>query len=412
MREAVIPAPAERSERRAGESDFHVRFFDSLLKNHLIFNTSWEDPALDRVALQLSAEDRLVAISGAGCNVLDYLLAGAGEVHAVDLNPCQTALLELKVAAVRTLNYDAFFQLFGRGRSSFAREIYRERLREHLSPYACRWWDRHIGFFAGREWHQSFYYRGTAGFGARLIVGLVRALRNAWDNVEALLEARTLEEQRAVYESRLRDRLWTPWMKWFLSQPATLSLVGIPKSQHEEMLARYPSGAADYIRDCFETVVTRLPFKDNYFWRVYAQGFYAPTCCPEYLRRDNFERLRSALPRLRIHTRSLTEFLRDSDGGFTRFVLLDHMDWMHGKHLDSLAHEWTEILDKSAPGARAIYRSAACATPWLDPLEVRYRGRPARLGGLLRRHPMLAEELHARDRVHTYGSFHIVDLPA
>src|SRR5262245_46816144 len=124
MREAAILAATGLPERSAGEQDFHVRFFDSLLKHHLIFNTSWEDPALDRVALELSSEDRLVAISGAGCNVLDYLLAGAGEVHAVDLNPCQTALLELKVAAIRSLNYDAFFQLFGLGRSSFARDIY------------------------------------------------------------------------------------------------------------------------------------------------------------------------------------------------------------------------------------------------------------------------------------------------
>jgi S-adenosylmethionine-diacylglycerol 3-amino-3-carboxypropyl transferase len=201
-------------------------------------------------------------------------------------------------------------------------------------------------------------------------------------------------------------------MKWFLSQPATLSLVGIPKGQHEEMLARYPSGAADYIRDCFEAVVTRLPFRENYFWRVYAQGFYTPDCCPEYLRRENFERLKSALPRLKFHTGSLTDFLRGAQPGFTRFVLLDHMDWMGGNLRAALAEEWTEILDRAAPGARTIYRSAGCSTPWLDPLPVRFRGRPARLGGLLRHHSMLAEELHARDRVHTYGSFHIVDLPA
>src|SRR5262249_17582345 len=148
------------------------------------------------------------------------------------------------------------------------------------------------------------------------------------------------------------------------------------------------------------------------FWRVYVQGVYTPDCCPEYLRRENFERLRSALPRLRIHTGSLTGVLRNSGGGFTRFVLLDHMDWMGGTLRVALAEEWTEILDKAAPGARTIYRSAGCTTPWLDPLQVRFRGRPARLGTLLERNSTLAEELHARDRVHTYGSFHIVDLPA
>jgi S-adenosylmethionine-diacylglycerol 3-amino-3-carboxypropyl transferase len=244
------------------------------------------------------------------------------------------------------------------------------------------------------------------------MVALMRGLRNFWTAAEALLEARTVDEQRDIYESRIRDRLWSPWMRWFLSQPATLSLVGVPKGQHEEMLARYPSGAADYIRDCFEAVVTRLPFQDNYFWKVYARGFYTPECCPEYLKRGNFARLKTSVDRLSIHTRSLTEFLRDSSSGFTRFVLLDHMDWMNGKLRPALADEWTQILGKAAPGARVIYRSAGLSTPWLDPLSVRFRGRSERLGDLLRRHSEWADTLHARDRVHTYGSFHIVDLPA
>jgi S-adenosylmethionine-diacylglycerol 3-amino-3-carboxypropyl transferase len=412
MTQAVCGASLPRAGATEREGGFHVRFFDSLLKHHLIFNTSWEDPALDRQALQLTPKDRVLAIAGAGCNVLDYLLAGAGEVHAVDLNPCQTALLELKVAALRTLCYEEFFELFGRGRSAFAREMYEDVLRRELEGFARRWWDRHIDFFGGRAWHQSFYYRGTAGFGAKIVVRLVRGLRNVWDAVEALLDARSIDEQREVYESKLRDRLWSPWMKWFLSQPATLSLVGIPRGQYEEMLARYPSGAADYIRDCFETVVTRLPFQDNYFWRVYALGRYTPTCCPEYLKRENFEPLRELLGRLRIHTRTLTEHLDAAEPGYTRFVLLDHMDWMRGSLREALADEWTGILEKAAPGSRVIYRSAGRTTPWLDPLLVRYRGRREALGGLLRRHPDWADALHARDRVHTYGSFHIVDVPA
>jgi S-adenosylmethionine-diacylglycerol 3-amino-3-carboxypropyl transferase len=412
MTQAICDAAPPATGAQPGERDFHVRFFDSLLKHHLIFNTSWEDPALDRVALQLGPGDRLVAITGAGCNVLDYLLAGAGEVHAVDMNPCQSALLELKVAALRCLSYEDFFELFGRGRSAFAREMYHDSLRSGLGEFSRRWWDRHLDFFDGRAWHQSFYYRGTAGFGAKIVLGLVRGFRPVWGAVEALLEARTIDEQREVYESRLRDRLWSPWMRWFLSQPATLSLVGVPKGQHEEMLARYPSGAADYIRDCFETVVTRLPFQDNYFWRVYARGHYTPECCPEYLKRENFNLLKAAVGRLRIHTRSLTEYLRASPPGFTRFVLLDHMDWMRGKHRAALAEEWSEILGKAAPRARVIYRSAGRTTPWLDPLTVRHRGRAERLGGLLERHSEWADSLHARDRVHTYGSFHIVDLPA
>lgn len=412
MREAACGISTPAVERRPETGGFHVRFFDSLLKHHLIFNTSWEDPALDRVALNLGPHDRVLVITGAGCNVLDYLLAGAGEIHAVDMNPCQNALLELKIAGIRTLSHDEFFSLFGNGGGDRARDLYFDAMRPELGPSARRYWDRHIEFFEGRGWRQSFYYRGTAGFAARLFVALVHGLQQLRRPVEALLAAGTVEQQKRVYDAHLRDKLWTPWMKWFLSQPSTLSLIGIPRGQHEEMLARYPRGAADYIRECFEAVVTELPFQDNYFWRVYFEGRYAPACCPEYLKRGNFARLRSLVDRIRIETSTITDYLQGSEDRFTRFVLLDHMDWLSGRLRHQLADEWSAILETAAPNARAIFRSAGRTTPWLDDLQVRFRGRERRLDDLLRRQPRLAGELHARDRVHTYGSFHIVDLPA
>jgi S-adenosylmethionine-diacylglycerol 3-amino-3-carboxypropyl transferase len=166
-----------------------------------------------------------------------------------------------------------------------------------------------------------------------------------------------------------------------------------------------------FVRDAVETVLCELPFHDNYFWRVYLQGFYTPDCCPEYLKRDNFERLRALMPRLHVHTMTVTRFLHQVQPGLTRFVLLDHMDWMSCSNPQALAEEWTALLASAAPGARAIFRSAGLRVNWLDHLKVRHRGRERALGELLRYHPDLAASLHARDRVHTYGSFHIADLP-
>jgi S-adenosylmethionine-diacylglycerol 3-amino-3-carboxypropyl transferase len=409
--EATCEAVRPPRERTSAQGGFHVRFFNALLRHHLIFNTCWEDPALDRVALELTSSDRLLVITSAGCNVLDYLLAGAGEIHAVDVNPCQNALLELKIAGLRTLSYKDFFQLFGRGRSNGAREMYQDSLRKELGPFARGYWDRRIDFFEGQGWQQSFYYRGTTGFFARLAVALVVGFQNLREPIQALLEARTVEEQRRIYETRLRHRLWTGWIRWFLSQPTTLSILGIPRGQYEEMVARYPGGPADYIRESFEAVLTQLPFQNNYFWRVYFQGFYTPECCPEYLKPANFNRLRSELHRIRIHTTTVTECVRRSGVVFTRFVLLDHMDWMKGRLREALSEEWNTLLEKAAPRARAIFRSAGQSVPWLEELPVSYRGRPARLGSLLEPRRALAADLHARDRVHTYGSFHIVDLP-
>ena len=71
------------------------RVFDIIYSRSLVYNTCWEDPAVDRRALEIARSDTMLAITSAGCNVLDYALAGAARVHAVDANPRQNALLEL-----------------------------------------------------------------------------------------------------------------------------------------------------------------------------------------------------------------------------------------------------------------------------------------------------------------------------
>ena len=72
-----------------------------------------------------------------------------------------------------------------------------------------------------------------------------------------------------------------------------------------------------------------MPLRDNYFWRVYLTGQYTPDCCPEYLRPANFARLKAGLvDRVSIHHTSVAGYLEKHDEPISRFVLLDHMDWL------------------------------------------------------------------------------------
>src|SRR5262245_54121001 len=176
------------------------RIFKLVHRRNLIYNTCWEDPALDRVALALGPTDRVMVITSAGCNALDYLLAGAGEVNAVDVNPIQNALLELKTAAIRELDYESFFELFGSGRTPRARQMYDDALRRRLSQAAREYWDKHLGFFSGKGWRKSFYYRGTAGLLAKLMLINIRLMHRLGDPIRELLASKTLEEQRELYE--------------------------------------------------------------------------------------------------------------------------------------------------------------------------------------------------------------------
>src|SRR5436190_3806574 len=168
------------------------RIFNLVHRNNLVYNTCWEDPRLDRVALELKPSDRVLVITSAGCNALDYALAGAGRVYAVDMNPRQNALLELKRAAIKRLDYGDFFHMFGNGYLPHGKKIYRGTLRNDLDDWARGYWDKKFKFFTNPK--RSFFFRGTSGAFARIIRFYIDRWVKVRPAVDAILAAQTLEE--------------------------------------------------------------------------------------------------------------------------------------------------------------------------------------------------------------------------
>ena len=410
-------------------------WFRCVHRSNLIYNACWEDPRVDRVALELGPTDTVLVITSAGCNALDYVLDNPAHVFAVDVNPWQNALLELKIAGIRGLDYQTFFSLFGQGRLEEWRDVYgscllpdvllavrQGRLEEWrdvygsclrplLSGRARRYWDRHGSFFSGSGWRDSLYFRGTVGMFARLVNHYIDHHAKLRDQVEHLLNANSVDEQRALYDEVFRNRFWRRWLRWVMARDATLSLLGVPLAQRRQIDADYPGGIVQFIEDRVETVFARLPLADNYFWRVYLTGQYTASCCPEYLKPEGFARLQEGLvDQVSAHTDSISGFLQRHPVTISRFVLLDHMDWLWARYQPMLTEEWQQICQRAAPGARILWRSAGLQTEFVDCVAIDVNGRSRRVGELLCYHRAWAQRLHAIDRVQTYGSFCIADL--
>ena len=151
---------------------------------------------------------------------------------------------------------------------------------------------------------------------------------------------------------------------------------------------------------------------DNYFWQLCFRGQYLPDCCPEYLKPDNFKALKAGLvDKISVHTATVTAFLQQKTQlPITRFVLLDHMDWLVTHDRVALTEEWQAIVQQSGPTARILFRSASPYFTALDEINIQYNNNSYPLSSLLTYHRSLAAELHECDRVHTYSSFTIADL--
>jgi len=144
----------------------HDLIFHHVHGGQLIYNACWEDPRIDRQLLELRRDSRVVMITSAGCNALDYLLDGPAEIHAVDVNPRQNAVLELKCALIRRGEFADLFEFFGIGSHERYKAVYRA-VRAGLSESARDFWDAKISYFDPRSLKKSFYYHGAAGVAAR-----------------------------------------------------------------------------------------------------------------------------------------------------------------------------------------------------------------------------------------------------
>jgi S-adenosylmethionine-diacylglycerol 3-amino-3-carboxypropyl transferase len=229
-------------------------------------------------------------------------------------------------------------------------------------------------------------------------------------DVHDILNAQTMDEQREIWH-RLREKLWSRKVKFLMNRDTTLSLLGVPLSQRKQIETQYEGGVVKFVQDCLDSVFGTLPIQDNYFWRLYATGSYTPNCCPEYLERENFEALKGGLVnRISVHTNTVEGFLRGHSGTISRFVLLDHMDWLSHHLYDALVSEWDAILSTAAETTRIIWRSGGLRTDYIDTVPVKFYGEERPLGEILTFDMEKAKELHKLDRVHTYGSFYIADL--
>jgi S-adenosylmethionine-diacylglycerol 3-amino-3-carboxypropyl transferase len=387
------------------------KVFTAVHGNNLVYNTCWEDPRLDRVALDFSPDDNVLVITSAGCNALDYALAGPNHVYAVDMNPRQNALLDLKISGIKNLDFDTFFQMFGEGRLPNAKSIYEDQLRDSLPEWSQQFWDKKIGWFDNNR--KTFYDRGTSGTFARMVRIYNKHVIKSTEHLDNMLEADSVEEQKEIYDKHLKKKFWSGAMKFFMNRDTTMSMLGVPKAQRHQIDTQYPGGLVKFIQDCVEAVFAKLPLKDNYFWRVYIKGSYTRECCPEYLKEANFAALKNGVvDKISTHTNSVQGFLEAHDGQISRYILLDHMDWLSTNFFPMLESEWQAVINRAAPETRLIWRSGGLRTDFIDEVQITLDGKLQKIAPMLEYNQKLADELHVIDRVHTYGSFYIADLKA
>jgi S-adenosylmethionine-diacylglycerol 3-amino-3-carboxypropyl transferase len=280
----------------------------TLAFNGLVYPQIWEDPAVDMEAMEIEPHHHVVAIASGGCNVLSYLVASPAAITAVDLNHAHVALNKLKIAGLRHLpNWDTFYRFFGEADDRANMLAYKQYLQPHLDGETRRYWERRS--LSGRRrlshFRSNIFRKGLLG----RFIGVSHLVARAYGHdMEKLLSARSVSDQRAFFEEVIAPLFDRRLVKWVTSRRISLYGLGIPPAQYEVLAGG--QAMPDVLRARLEKLVCDFPLRDNYFaWqafgRSYAPGGAGPL--PPYLQERHFATLKRRAERVDVRHVAFTD---------------------------------------------------------------------------------------------------------
>ncbi|HWD41464.1 MAG TPA: DUF3419 family protein [Fimbriimonas sp.] len=275
------------------------------------------------VALEASlARGSCLCIASGGDTALSLLRSNADEVTAIDVNPAQLYLVELKVAALRRLPYSELIRCM----TEDARSSYTP-LRDSLGPEAQAFFDARIP--ALRHGLQ------TCGKVDGLIAALARLLPfvHRKRTLVELLSQPTIDRQREFYRKRWNTWAWRAGLTLLVNQ-ASLALA---YSRRFGMAAGTNFGR--YFLSGFDQVFEESPAASNPFvWQVFlSREKNLPL--PDWLSEEAGAAIRAKLDRLTLACGDVADVLLSRRSQFD-FASLTNI-------LDGADLEYRRILARS-----------------------------------------------------------------
>lgn len=266
----------------------------------LIFTMNWEDPESDYQALKINPGDRMMTITSGGCNTLSFLLYDPAEIYAVDINPSQSYLLELKIAAIKNLEHDRFIAFLGLNNADDRLYTY-NNLKQDLSDDARAFWDQNIEMI-----EKGFLINGRYEKFVKL-AGRVMTVIQGKRRINNLFIEKSPAEQKDFYGRYWNTRRTRFIFNLFFNK-YILAKRGL-KADYFHFDDGSDSFSASFFNR-FSRALRDIPVKGNYFLHLYLKGCYKSIEeVPDYLLERNFNTIKSRIDRIKIVTADAKHWL-------------------------------------------------------------------------------------------------------
>jgi S-adenosylmethionine-diacylglycerol 3-amino-3-carboxypropyl transferase len=254
----------------------------------LRYANCWEDADVLLQALDLQGGERMLCIASGGDNALALLTKNPSLVCAVDINPVQLHLTELKQQAFGVLTYEELLAFLGVANATAGErlQLYR-KVRQALSQPASQYWDAQLHCIKNGVLCTGKFERYFAVFRNYLL-----PLVHRHGTLKKLLDSKEDTEQLQFFHRTWNSRRWKVLMQLFFNR-YTLGRYG-----RDPLFLKHVSlNVPEYIIDKSNRHLQVSACTRNYFLHMILTGQFGPAL-PVYLRRENFDSIKQNIGRM------------------------------------------------------------------------------------------------------------------
>ncbi len=304
----------------------------------IAYSTCWEDFNTINSALKINKNDRLISISSAGDNVLNALLKNPQKILSIDFNPKQNYLLELKIKAIQNLNHRQFLQLLGIKESLERKNIYK-KIRKKLTKNTQNFWDKNIDLI-----EKGITYNGRQERYIKLIGRTVRSFKGDEVCIN-FLTINDKEKQEEYFQKNIKDLVWDLFFKIFYSKPVMLF------AKDKLVLSQINDNSVHTkFKERTEYAIKKIPVYKNPFTSLALIGRYLnEKYYPEYLKKENFKKLKKNINRIEIKNGRLLDILKKlPKDSYSKFNLSNVLDWITDEEFKETIKELKRVSKKNS----------------------------------------------------------------
>lgn len=306
------------------------------------YSNCWEDAEVLLAGLQPPPCAQLLSIASGGDNSFSLLTCNPSLVVAVDLNPTQLALVELKRAAFRKLTHEQMLGFLGfTAPVDEARTRTYALLKDSLPDSARDYWDINPELIERGVIHVGKFERYFRIFRQRIL-----PLVHSRKHVNQLIAEKSPEEQERFYDETWDTIRWRWMFRLFFSRRVMGKLGRDPE------LFRYVEGSvADRILRRTRHALTAIPVHGNPYVRYILSGSFGETL-PHYARPEHFNSIRNNLDALQLVQGTTEQALDRFPRGYHGMNLSDIFEYMTP---EITAQVGKPLVGAMEPGGRLLY---------------------------------------------------------